>query len=192
MRKRMFSFHRIAHKHALRVCSRLYVCVYETYFPVEPFSIAELQRQRANRRALPNANTVFTCDCSWMHLAARDGERGYNRISISSHLAVSLTDDPYSLRIVRGLSSLVATEHDALFFSLSHCCRIKFPTIFKLTLNNFCSREIASDGIFISCLFAFSRCASCYYIFSYYIFCASDKVFEKCLEIYVSLKNYLS
>lgn len=96
-RERTFSFRRLVHKHDLRVyIVRVRLCVYETYFPVEPLSMTELQRRRANRRALPNANTVFTCDCSWMHLAARDDSRGYNRVSISSHLAVSLTDDPYS------------------------------------------------------------------------------------------------
>lgn len=72
--------------------------VYEMYFSVEHLSIVELQRRRANRRALPNANTVFTCDCSSMHLGPVqcDGSqsRGYNRVSIPSHLAALPADDP--------------------------------------------------------------------------------------------------
>lgn len=51
-----------------RACLRMCARVYEMYFSVEHLSIVELQRRRANRRALPNANTVFTCDCSSMHL----------------------------------------------------------------------------------------------------------------------------
>jgi len=73
--------------------------VYETYFSVEHLSIAELQRRRANRRALPNANTVFTCDCMLdaeprLRVTARREPR--LQLSFPSHLAAPPADDPYT------------------------------------------------------------------------------------------------
>lgn len=89
--------------YASRTCLRICARVYETYFSVEHLSIVERrQRRRANRRALPNANTVFTCDCSSTHLdpVQCDGSqsRGYNRVSIPSHLAAPSVDDPAAAR----------------------------------------------------------------------------------------------
>lgn len=114
----------------LRPCTR---SVYETYFSVEPLSMARLQRRRANRRALPNANTVFTCDCSSMHLAVR--WLAYSTRVLSSFYLVSSRRSAHrwsvQLRLVRGLSSVIAMTMHSL--AVSH----KDFTVSKLT-NNLC------------------------------------------------------
>jgi len=128
------------------------------HFSVEAASMADPQRRRANRRALANANMVFTCDCSSMRLgialaAARKRERlqsSFRKPSISLALSRSLfpalppTLPPRSRRIFRVVPRPFAT---VLFPPI-------FPFLSSLSLSLSLSRSLArrhvkklSDGV---------------------------------------------